>query len=200
MPACANIETPGAWLWRPLLYLVFVGLCGGSPSLALASGFKVSSVQARLGGQTLSLNGAIDLGLTPEVEEAVNNGIPIELAIDLRLYRHRTFMWDQKVASWALRRELRYHALTGQYLISADAGAPVLRESFASLNDALIQMGSLADLTLTVGTPVLRDAEYRLDVRARLDIEALPTLLRPLAYTSRAWDLNSGWTTWEPQR
>jgi hypothetical protein len=183
-----------------VIYMVLVGLCGGAPTLALASGFKVSSVQPRASGQTLHLSGSMDLTLTPEVEEAIGNGIPVEIALDFRLYRDRALIWDERVASWTLRRELRYHALTGQYLINAAPGGPVARESFTSINEALAQTGSLTDVTLPLIAPLLSGAEYYLSVRASLDIEALPALLRPLAYTSRAWDLNSGWTTWKAQR
>lgn len=180
--------------------MVLIGLCGGAPTLALASGFKVSSVQPRASGQTLHLNGSADLTLTPEVEEAIGNGIPVEIVLDFRLYRDRALMWDERVASWTLRRELRYHALTGQYLINAMPGGPVARESFTSINEALAHTGSLTDVTLPLLAPLLSGAEYYLGVRVSLDIEALPALLRPLAYTSRAWDLNSGWSTWKAQQ
>ena len=38
--------------------------------------------------------------------------------------------------------------------------------------------------------------EYLVRMRAHLDIETLPAPLRPVAYTSPSWHLNSGWTTW----
>lgn len=176
------------------------GFCGTVPAVAFGSGFKVSSVQARTNESTLQLTGNVDLGLTPEVEEAIGTGIPIKLVFDVRLYRTRPFLWDEKMAGWTLTRELRYHALTGQYLVSASADAPVARESFATLGEALAQLGSLDNLTFTVKHPLPRDAAYHVDVRASLDVEALPALLRPVAYTSRAWDLNSGWTSWSVQR
>jgi hypothetical protein len=37
-------------------------------------------------------------------------------------------------------------------------------------------------------------------LRARLDIEALPMLMRPLAYTLPSWRLSTGWTEWPIQR
>jgi hypothetical protein len=199
MPACARFRASGARLRRVFFYIVFVGLCG-TTALALASSFKVSSVQARVVGPALSLRATLELGLTPAVEEAIANGIPIELAIDVRLYRERPFLWDEKVGNWTLRRELRYYALTGQYLISAEVGAPVTRESFVSLNEALTQLGLLEEFALALRAPLAPDMEYRLELRAGLNVEALPALLRPVAYTSRAWDLNSGWTTWRVQR
>lgn len=182
---------------RPYLLLILAGM--SAAVVALASGFKVSSMQARANGSALLLAGNLDLTVTPQVEEAIATGIPIELAVDVRLYRERALIWDEKVASWTLRRELRYHALTGQYLIVAGTRAPVARESLNSLGEALGHMGTLSDVTLPLRRPLAPDAEYRVEIRAGIDKEALPPLLRPVAYTSPAWDLNSGWTSWKVQ-
>jgi hypothetical protein len=198
MRVCAKFRTGDVHLRCVFFHIVFVGLCGATA--VYASNFKVTSVQVRAVGSALSLRGTLELGLTPAVEEAIANGIPIELAIDVRLYRERPFFWDERVGNWTLRRELRYYALTGQYLISAGIGAPVTRESFVSLNEALTQLGSLEDLPLALTAPLPSETQYRLELRAGLNVEALPALLRPVAYTSRAWDLNSGWTTWGVQR
>lgn len=200
MPVCANAEPLGLRRFGVLLYMMLCGLCGAVPIVAYGSGFKVSSVQAHLTGSTLQLSGNVELGLTPEVEEAIGTGIPIKLVFDVQLYRARPFLWDAKMASWKFSRELRYHALAGQYLINASADAPVARESFATLGDALVQLGTFDNLTFIATSTLPSDAAYHVQVRASLDVEALPALLRPVAYTSRAWDLNSGWTTWSVQR
>lgn len=200
MPVCAKLEAVLAHPRRPIFRTVAGAIFLGATALALASDFQVSSVQARTVGQTLHVDGHLELGLTPRVEEAIDNGIPIELAIDIRLYRQRPLIWDERVATWTLRRELRYHALSGQYLIGGASAAPVDRENFDSLNEALTEMGALEAVMLPLNEPLESDTDYRVDVRVALDIEALPSLLRPLAYTSRAWDLNSGWTTWKVQR
>lgn len=195
MPVCASFER------RPvLLRCVAAALTVLFATAAFAAGFKVSSVQLRAAGQTLYLNGNLELALTPKVEEAVAKGIPIELAIDVRLYRERALIWDEHIASWRLRRELRYHALSGQYLISGAGTEPLGRESATSLPEALAELGALDDVALPLAAPIDDVAEHHATVRVVLDIEALPPLLRPVAYTSRAWDLNSGWTSWKVQR
>jgi hypothetical protein len=44
------------------------------------------------------------------------------------------------------------------------------------------------------------DTDYRVRIRASLDIESLPTPLRLLAYFRSAWRLTSEWSTWPLQR
>ena len=200
MPACASADFLPPRRPARVLPLALAVFLAASASLAAAAGFKVSSIQSRTAGQTLLLSGNLDLSLSAKVEEAVGKGIPIELALDVRLFRRRPVLWDERIDSWTVRRELRYHALSGQYLIGGPGPEPAEQESMNSLNEALLELGSVDDLTLPLEAPLSADAQYRVDVRVSLDIEALPALLRPVAYTSRAWDLNSGWTTWKVQR
>ncbi len=161
--------------------------------------FQVGEVQAKADGPALYLNGSLDLGLTSKVEEALNKGIPIDVVIAVRLYRKRTFLWDRNVASWAIRRQISYHALTGQYLVGGEPARTEDHESLNSLGEALTQLGALNDLKLPLPYTLPGNAVYTVEVRVNLDIEALPAPLRPVAYTSLAWHLNSGWTTWKVQ-
>ena len=149
--------------------------------------------------QSLVLTGNIDLSLSPQVEEALAKGIPLDVVIEIRLYRYRRFLWDKQVAAWTLHRSIQYHALSGQYLVSADEPGSETRESLLTQQEALKSLGSLNDLKLALAD-IAPDDNYSIDVRASLDIEALPTPLRPVAYTSFAWHLNSGWTKWKVAR
>ncbi len=184
MPACLKNRLPAAALL----------LC-----LALPAGadFKVADIQPRLGGGALLLNGNIDLALTAKVEEALSKGIQLDIVIDVRLYRLRWFVWHQDIGSWTLRRRIGYHALSGQYLISSAESGADTRESHSSMPEALKALGTLNDLRLALPDGVSPEGDTSVEVRASLDIEALPSPLRPVAYTSLAWRLNSGWSAWK---
>ncbi len=159
--------------------------------------FKVVDVQSKIVDQSLVLTGHLELGLNPKVEEALAKGIPLEVNIDVLLHRERRFLWDREIASWTLHRRIQFHALSGQYLVSTSAPEPDYGESLLTLQEALKQLGSLNDVTLKLEEPVTPDAAHAVDMRVSLDIEALPTPLRPVAYTSFTWHLNSGWSTWK---
>ena len=159
--------------------------------------FTVVDIQPKFVEQSLVLNGNFELGLNTKVEEALAKGIPLEVNIDVHLLRTRRFLWDQKIASWTLRRRIQFHALSGQYLVSSAEPEPESGESLLTLQEALKQLGTLNDVTLKLEEPVKPDDAYSVDIRVSLDIEALPTPLRPVAYTSFTWHLNSGWSTWK---
>lgn len=158
--------------------------------------FRVANIAPRFVGQALALSGTLDLGLTAKVEEALSKGIPMEVVIDIILYRERSVVWDARIQTWGLRRQISYHALSRQYLVTGhrpDVGAV---ESFMSLQTALANMGSLDELNLPLRRELDGAGKYYVEVRASLDIESLPAPLRPVAYTSFAWHLSSGWTEW----
>lgn len=167
-------------------------LCWGSAS----ADFKVAELQPELREQSLVLHGQLELGLNAKVEEALAKGIPLEVVIDVHLYRERRFWWDPKIASWTLHRRIQYHALSGQYLVNIMSPEAEAGESLLTLQEALRQLGSLDEVLLTLNEPLI-PGRHSVDIRASLDIEALPAPLRPVAYTSFPWHLNSGWSSWK---
>ncbi|MBI5612416.1 MAG: DUF4390 domain-containing protein [Gammaproteobacteria bacterium] len=199
MPACKNDHSvrPSAARRARLLGLLL------TLSAATAhADFLVQDVQAQFTEEALLLDTRIELALTPKTEEALAKGIPLDVNIEVQLIRRRTLMWDKRVADWVLRRRIQYHALSNQYLVSGLHPDVYDLASFDSLASALRHIGTLQEASLPLGKKknISNDGDYSLEVRVFLDLEALPSVLRPVAYTSPSWHLNSGWTTWIVQR
>jgi len=195
MPACKNV---------PNLFTHAARLLGVLSVLATpiaAAQFSVHEVQAKIVDEALQLNTRIDLALTAKTEEALAKGIPLDLIIEVQLIRRRTLLWDKRVADWQLRRRIQYHALSGLYLVSGLHPDVYDLASFDTLASALSHIGALqdAELPLTKNKNISSDDSHSLELRVYLDLEALPSLLRPVAYTSPSWYLSSGWTTWTVQ-
>lgn len=191
MPVCKNCKLVPTWL----LAAILLAAAPATP----ADGFKVTGVQARIENGQLLAAASLDLDPSNEAETALNKGIPLDVIVELALYRQRWLIWNKQLAEWELRTEIRYHALSGQYVVSLPGASEA--KSFSSLQAALKYMGDLSRLALPL-PPDLNleaDAQHVLAVRARLDVEALPAPLRPVAYTSSAWRLKSGWTKWPIQ-
>jgi hypothetical protein len=160
--------------------------------------FAVRDVQARIVDLSVALNAQLELSLSARTEEALSKGIPLDIVTEFGLILHRWLLWDKEIADWQLRRRLQYHALSGQYLVSGLEPDIYEIESFASLQDALGYLANFNDsaLPLTRKKKISPDSEYSLKVRVYLDIESLPSPLRPVAYTTPSWHHNSGWTQW----
>lgn len=162
-----------------------------------AANFSVKSAQAHLNDRVLHVNARLDLPVNPRIEEALGKGIPIDVVIEVSMAKHRWWWRNRVITDTVLRRRIQFHALSRQYLVSG------LREhdpseSFGSLSQALSHVGTLDEFTilLTPKKEVETDGRYLLMLRAHLDIEALPMLMRPLAYATPSWRRNTGWTGW----
>jgi hypothetical protein len=194
-----------------MMLLALLGLC-----TTIQANFAVSKINPQVTGAGLIIEGQLELPLPVNVEEAVNKGIPLDIRVDLRLYRQRAWWWNRLLASWQLQRQVRLHALSGQYLVtevqncrlhgrSACIPAPEgsiakASESASTLAEALTQLGELTNLFFDLNDIELSDGNYVLEVRTELDIESLPPPLRPVAYTLPSWHLDSGWTSWTVTR
>lgn len=177
------------FLCLPLLLLALY-------SAVARADFSITELQVQLRDGGLVVNGNMRLELSQKVEEALSKGIELPVLIETRLYRKRSFLWNQNIERWTLRRNLRYHALSGQYIVRSGASA----DSFLSPSDALKYLGTLSEVWLRLPElAVTAEDEYIVKLRAHIDIEALPPPLRPVAYTTLSWHMNTGWTKWNVQ-
>lgn len=179
---------------------IIVLLCGLAV-LPAAADFKLPIATPTVEDLRLQVNARLALELNPATEEALHKGIPLEVVFDINLLRHRWWWTNKLLADWTLRRQISFHALSRQYLVSGMTPSRPA-ESFGALDLALVHAGNLSRLELGL-TPKKNfdpSARHLMQLRARLDIESLPSVMRPLAYASPAWRLNTGWTEWTVQR
>lgn len=166
-----------------------------------AANFSVKSAQAYLNDRVLHVDARFDLPVNPRIEEALSKGIPIDVVIEVNMVKHRWWWRNRLITDTVLRRHIQFHALSRQYLVSG-MREDDSSESFGSLSQALAHAGTLDafKIFLTTKKEIEADARYLLMLRARLDIEALPMLMRPLAYATPSWRRSTGWTEWPIER
>jgi hypothetical protein len=185
----------------PSLGMVLLGLALLFAAHTDAANFGIKNAKVVLDQRVLLVNARFDLPISPRIEEALSKGIAIDVVIDVNMVKHRWWWRNRLVTDHTLRRRIQFHALSRQYLVSGlHARGP--SESFGSLTQALAHAGTLDEfaIPLTPKKEIEADARYLLLLRARLDIEALPMLMRPLAYATPSWRLNTGWTEWPIER
>lgn len=141
------------------------------------------------------LNAHIDYPLTPRVVEALENGVPITFAQHFELSRPYPFIsailpWQNTLWSTTLTYQLRYHALSQQYLLLALDTRQ--QRNFHSRETALSALGKIENFNLPIEeqfdpeTTVLR-------LKSEINIHALPTPMRPGALISAKWQIGSPW-------
>ena len=161
------------------------------------AGFTVQHAGTVLKDEVYLLNARIHYRLSKTALEALRNGVPLTLQMDIEVLRKRWLFWDDEVARLKQRYRIRYHAFSRQYLVTnLNTG---VQQNFPSLRAALDTLGTVADFPMLDRRLLKVGEKYRARIQASLDIEALPLPLRLLAYVSPRWHLSSAWYAWPLQ-
>ncbi len=182
------------WMARWVLVVFMLGAARVAHAEEPGSGFVVQNASAHLSGGVYRIDASIDYQFSPAVREALENGVPLTIEIQIEVRRDRWYWMDEEVATLNQYYLLQFHALSRQYLLTGlNSGE---QRSFYSLRAALEEMGSLSDIPILDSKLLRPDTEYQVRLRALLDIESLPAPLRPVAYLSEDWRLVSKWYSW----
>ncbi|ROR34250.1 DUF4390 domain-containing protein [Inmirania thermothiophila] len=178
---------------RALALVLALAAAPAAPA-AEAPGVVVRHADTRLVEEVYRLSARIDYRLSPAAGEALANGVPLTFEVTVEVVQPRRWLWDETLATVRLRSRLRFHALSGRYvLVNLNSGA---RRTFRRLEAALAAAGTLEAVPVLDRRLLAPGGRYQARLRARLDIEALPAPLRPLAYLSPGWRLASEWYAW----
>lgn len=160
-----------------------------------AAELTVEDASTRVVNGIYLVDAHISVELSEDAREAIANGIPVTIMVDVTLKRRRKYLWDPKVASLSQGFRIEHHALTNQYLlVNLITGE---RRNFQSLENAIDALGTVTDLPVIDSQRLRPTQTYIAQIRARLDVEALPVPLRPVAYLSSDWRVSSEWYEWE---
>ena len=156
--------------------------------------FQVEDAHAWSEAGMQMLDARFVIQLSSGAREALENGVPIVLELHVQLVKTHKWFWDSVEVDLTLRRQLEYHALSRSYLVkNLNTGT---QSNYRRLEDALLAAGTIQSLVLT-DEPLQSGRSYIVRIRGSLDIEALPTPVRLLAYVSSAWDMQSEWYAWQ---
>jgi hypothetical protein len=171
-----------------LLFLLLLSL-----STAHAD-FSVIGGNSTVERNRLRTDAVLDLVLDRAPAEALLAGIPLNLSIEIRLYKLKSSLWKKQVADWRYQYILDYHRLSGRYSVENEASGQM--KTFTTLIEAL---NSLSLIHISEKLPISIHGNDRLQVRlrARLETNELPVPLRLIALFFRDWQQNSDWHQWE---
>lgn len=195
-------DLPGIRAWLAALPLT-VALTAAQPVAAQSDieregFFEVRSASTMLVEGVHELDARLQLVLSSEALDALNNGLPLTIELQFRMLRERRLLPDVLDAELAVRFELEYRPLSQRYIVrNLNSGN---QESFATLYSALNSLGRVD------GLPVIDDAllqsgkRYRVRLRSLLNTQQYPAPLRLLFFWRDQWQLKSEWFEWSLER
>ena len=163
-------------------------------TLANADSFKVLRVETRLLDGVFILDADVNYELSTAALDALKNSVPLTLVLHVQVRQQRDWLWDETVADLQQRFRVEYHALARQYVVT-NLNNGVLN-SFPTQYAALSYIGRVRDFPLLDRSLLKTNIHYYGRLRAEIDVESLPAPLRPVAYLSSGWYLNSEWYPW----
>lgn len=156
-------------------------------------GFRVEQANIRLHQGVYLLDASIRFDFSPESIEAMDNGVSLTILVDVEVLR-KYWLWGHKIIEQQARFVVGIHALSKRYLVKNLSSGE--SHTFRTIEEMASALGTVGDLPLAERGELDPAATYTGRVRARLDIEALPSPLRPLAYISPSWRLAGDWYEW----
>lgn len=160
----------------------------------LAEQTSIYNPRTLLSDGVYRISARVDIQLGDTVRQALNNGVPLLIELQIEVLRNRDWLWPVTEARLSQRFGLVYHALSQNYLVGNHSSGVQL--SFRELEGALAYIGDLYDLPFIDEKLLKPDQQYTLRMRAQLDVESLPTPIRLWAYISSDWSLDSDWYQW----
>jgi hypothetical protein len=161
---------------------------------ALDGMLQVRSAFVDLDHSVFQLHARIDYPMTPAISDALRDGVDLLFDVDARVERARRFWFDSTVVDLTLRRELAYHTVADRYVVrDPDTGD---QQSFATLDAALQDLGTVDDWPILVAPQLETGAQYVISVRAGIHRGHLSSSLRALLFWTNDWSRVSNWYTW----
>ncbi len=158
-----------------------------------AEAFVIKSLETRLRDNVYSFSTHIEYKFSNEALVALKNGVPLIILLNIEVQEERWY-WNKTIALLEQGYLLIYHALSEKFIIhNLNSG---IQTDYSNLDDALHALGHIENLPLIDAKLLQPESRYILRLRSELDIESLPTPMRPLAYISSDWRLQSDWYTW----
>ena len=178
------------------IYRVFVVLCclAITPSV-LAEGIVINHASSKLVADVYTLDANLEFNFDPELIDALEHGVSISIDINILIKRERNWLWDPKVKEDTLSFRLEQHPLSDRYLVTNLINKNV--RQFQTLDAALAFLGTINNYFLVSRSVLSRDEKYICMIKAELNTETLPAVIRPIAAVSKKWQLDSPWYEWK---
>jgi len=166
-------------------------LLAGWPAVAAADSIDVLHVgiEPSPDGEAWVLSANFAVALTPQLEDAVNRGVPLYFLVEFELLRPRWYWLSERTAVATQTHRLSYHALTRQYRLLLN-GVPSVH---ASLGEALDAMSQLRGWRVMPRDRTRSGSTYDGWLRLRLDTNQLPRPFQLTALGNRDWNPQSEW-------
>jgi len=140
---------------------------------------EISALSAERGPDGVIVSAQIRLELPPQLEDALQKGLPLFFVAEATVLRDRWYWTDKEVARATRHLRLAFHPLTRRWRLLV-SNSPItgtgaaLGQSFDSREEALAAIERIGGWKIAEGPEIDSSPRYTLTLRFRLDLAQLP--------------------------
>jgi len=155
--------------------------------------FEIRNAFAQPVDGVWQLTAIVDLSLSRAALDALAEGIPLTLVLDIEVSRERRFLLDVGVAELQQRWRLEYDALSERYVVvNLNSRA---QATYPSLEQALDDLSRIDGLPLIDENLLVAGSRHDVSLRASVEIGGISTAVKLLVFW-REWSRSTEWYTW----
>ncbi|MCP1728071.1 hypothetical protein J2T60_002071 [Natronospira proteinivora] len=175
-----------SWLLVIVLCLFAAKLYAGSITLITGFTEEVDGVHY--------LNADVRYSLSDEALDALENGLPLRVKVEVEVIRPR-FMWrDATETGFERSHKIQFQPLTRLYVV--ENAQTQRRQSFQTYGAAISEVSRIEDVPVIDEARLDPDTRYEIRMRVHLEIEERPDGLGLIARLFANSRLSSGWYQW----
>jgi hypothetical protein len=157
-------------------------------------GFVIRTAYSELVNGVYYLDADVGLNLSDDAVNALENGLPITVKLQIEIIKHHTWWLNSTTATLEQSYQISYHALSRRFIITnLNSGD---QQSYATYREAVTSMGQVSDLPIIDAKLLDPGAHYNIRLRAVLDVTTMPGPLQLFASIFKGWNLSSDWYQW----
>jgi len=176
-----------------LIYMIILMIF--SYELTYAANINIVSTKTYIDNDIIYLDSYSELKLTKEAYKALRQGISLEMHTDFQLLEKRKWLWNKIVFKKTLVHKLEHKPLTENFLVTNLNNGVV--NYYKNFDAAVNAISKISKMKLFDKNKLKKNINYSARIRLFLNVDSLPSPLRPRAYFSSDWNISSQWYRWK---
>jgi hypothetical protein len=156
----------------------------------------ISDISISCNKDDLLLNLKVNDCFTPEMDKAIDNGVPTTFDFLVRLYEIKDFQFDRRIVGLLETHDIRYDSLKKTYAVTLSEHKNKVLE-IGDFEKAKRVMCQLTGMEVTDIKNLKRGHRYQVQAMAELNKIRLPFYLHYVLFFLSLWDFETDWHTIE---
>jgi hypothetical protein len=180
--------------WHILCVALFCAAAGMAARAQDAGRFEVRNAYVELVNDAWLLDVRLDLALADAAQQAIEEGVPLVLELEIEGTVDRRLFPDETVVSLTLRWQITYDAISERFVVTDSASGEHV--SHASQAEALEALARISGIQIADTATLSAGGRFDMGVRATVDIGNLPAAVKMLLFW-KSWSRSTEWYSWK---